>query len=123
MTMDSKPIDFMETNTPPSAALPRREFIKKTASAAAVVAATPFVKTPVYGADTAPSANVTGANNKITVGVIGTGTGIGLNHFVCMQDHSTENNIAIAAGCDLYKVRREWMAGEKVKFPTYEGNK
>jgi predicted dehydrogenase len=114
----------MNTNTPPSSAgLPRRDFIKKTASAAAVVAATPFAKTPVYGADTAPSANVTGANNKITVGVIGTGTGIGLNHYVGMLDHATENNIAIAAGCDLYKVRREWMAADKVKFPTYEGNK
>jgi predicted dehydrogenase len=114
----------METNTPPSpAGLPRRDFIKKTASAAAVVAATPFLKTPVYGADTAPSANVTGANNRIAVAVIGTGTGIGLNHFVGMLDHATQNNIVVAAGCDLFKKRRVWMAGEKVKFSTYENNK
>src|SRR5258706_4971738 len=94
----TKPNTFMETNPPPSSAgLPRRDFIKKTASAAAVVAATPFLKTPVYGADTAPSANVTGANNRITVGVIGVGFGIGQNHFVGMQEKGTENNVVVAA--------------------------
>src|SRR5436190_12343517 len=104
----------MQTNTPPSsAALPRRDFIKKTASAAAVVAATPFLKTPVYGADTAPSANVSGANNRIAVAVVGTGFGIGANHFVGMLDKATENNIVMAAGCDLFKKRRDWMEGEK----------
>ena len=119
-----KPNTFMETNTPPSpAGLPRRDFIKKTASAAAVVAATPFLKTPVYGADTAPSANVTGANNRIAVAVIGAGFGIGANHFIGMLDKATENNVVMAAGCDLFEKRRGWMADGKVKYPTYENNK
>src|SRR3954468_22706404 len=113
MIVDSKRRNFMETNTPPSAALPRREFIKKTASAAAVVAATPLLKTPVYGADTAPSANVTGANNRITVGVIGTGFGIGMNHFTGMQEKGSDNNVVVAAGCDLFEKRRQWMQGKK----------
>ena len=46
---------FMENNsTPSSSALPRRDFLKKTATAAAAVAATPLLRTPVYGQDQAP---------------------------------------------------------------------
>src|SRR6266702_554910 len=107
----------MKINTPPSSAgLPRRDFIKKTASAAAVVAATPFLKTPVYGADTAPSANVSGANKRIAVAVVGTGFGIGMNHFTGMQENATQNNIVVAAGCDVFSKRRDWMLG-KIKIP------
>ena len=51
----------------------RRDFIKKTATAAAAVAATGILKAPVYGQNQAPSANVTGANNKLNVGFIGVG--------------------------------------------------
>ena len=45
-----------KNNNPSSGGVPRREFIRKTASAAAAVAAaTPFLKTPVYGQNQAPS--------------------------------------------------------------------
>ena len=84
----------MEKNTnPPSSALPRRDFLKKTATAAAAVAATPLFKTPVYGQNQAPSANVTGANNRIQVAIVGVGFGIGRNHLKGIQEKATENNV------------------------------
>ena len=52
----------------------RRAFLKKTATAAAAVAATNIFKTPVYGQNQAPSpGRVIGANDRITVGYIGVG--------------------------------------------------
>ncbi|HSU57234.1 MAG TPA: Gfo/Idh/MocA family oxidoreductase [Candidatus Dormibacteraeota bacterium] len=99
----------METNqSRSSSGVPRREFIKKTATAAAAVATTSFLKTPVYGANTAPSANVTGANDKITVAVIGLGVGIGKNHLQGIHQKAGENNTQIAAVCDLFNKRRDW---------------
>jgi predicted dehydrogenase len=97
----------METNTPPSAGgLPRRDFIKKTATAAAAVASTTWLKTPVYGQEQAPSANVTGANNRIAVAVVGVGFGIGQNHLLGIHDNCNANNTVVAAACDVYSVRR-----------------
>src|ERR1043166_8284542 len=90
----------------------RREFIKKTSVAAAAVAATGFIKTPVYGADTAPSANVKGANDRIAVGIVGVGFGIGMNHFKGIQEKAGDNNVVLAAGCDLFSKRRDWMMGQ-----------
>jgi predicted dehydrogenase len=89
----------------------RREFIKKTATAAAVIAATPFFKTPVYGQSQAPSANVKGANDRIVVGYIGIGgrpsnsPGMGLAHVESQKKNAADNNIAQAAVCDLYTKR------------------
>ncbi len=51
----------------------RRAFLRKTATLAAVAGSAPLLKTPVYGQAQAPSANVTGANNRIVMGYIGTG--------------------------------------------------
>ncbi len=104
----------MEQNqSPVSSGLPRREFIRKTATAtAAAAAATAWFKTPVYGQNQAPSANVAGANNRITVGIVGVGFGIGMNHFTGIQDKAAENNVVLAAGCDVYSRRRAWMKGE-----------
>src|SRR5881394_1014542 len=73
--------NFMQKQSKTPSGDNRRTFIKKTAAAGAAVAATGFLKTPVYGQGNAPSANVAGANNKITVAVIGVGFGIGKNHF------------------------------------------
>lgn len=98
----------METNATPPAGFPRRDFIKKTAAAAAAVAATPLLRTPVYGQNQAPSANVTGANNRITVAVIGVGFGIGQNHLVGIHEQANANNTVVAAACDVYSVRRDF---------------
>ena len=95
----------------------RRDFIKKTSIAAAAVAATGIIKTPVYGADTAPSTGrVIGANDRITVAVIGTGYGIGQDHIMGIQDNAGDNNVVVAAGCDLFSKRRNWMMGRADQY-------
>src|SRR5438093_1058884 len=108
----------MDQNHKPSfaGADTRRNFIKKAATAAAVVAATNSFKTPVYGQSSAPSAGrVIGANDRIAVGYIGIGgppsltdcPAMGLAHVNSQKSHAAENNIAQAAVCDLYKTRSE----------------
>jgi len=103
----------MEKQNTSQAGESRRNFIKKTSVATAAVAATGILKTPVYGADTAPSTGkVIGANDRITVAVIGVGFGIGMNHFKGIQEKAGENNVALVAGCDLFSKRRDWMLGQ-----------
>src|SRR5262249_36860934 len=70
------------------------------------VAATSFVKTPVYGQSQAPSANVIGANDRIEVAVVGVGFGIGQNHLIGVHEKAKENNTAGAAACDVLNKRR-----------------
>lgn len=82
----------------------RRSFIRKAATAAAAVSAVGVLKTPLYGQNQAPSANVTGANNRIAVGYIGCG-GQGMAHVGHQKQHAQENNIVQAAACDLYRKR------------------
>ena len=95
----------------------RRDFLKKTAAASAAVAATSLLKTPVYGQSTAPSTGrVIGANDRISVAVIGTGFGIGINHVNGIQAKAGDNNVVLAACCDLYSQRRAWLRGE-VELP------
>ncbi len=99
----------MENNpTPASAGLPRRAFIRKTAAAAAAVVATPLFKAPVYGQNQAPSANVAGANNRIAVGIVGVGFGIGKNHLEGIHQNAAANNVVVAAACEVYNKRRDW---------------
>jgi len=83
----------------------RRDFLKKTATAAAAVAATGILKTPVYGQSTAPSTGrVIGANDRIIVAYVGVG-GQGMAHVRSQKAHASENNIAQAAVCDLWQKR------------------
>jgi len=106
-TRSSKNINFMDhQNTTPSAGgETRRDFIKKTATAAAAVAATGILKTPVYGQNTAPSTGrVIGANDRIAVAYIGVG-GQGMAHVRSQKAHAGENNIVQVAVCDLWKKR------------------
>ena len=98
----------MEKNASPSAGLPRREFIKKAATAAAAAAAAPLLRTSVYGQNQAPSAGVTGANNRIAVAVIGVGFGIGKDHLQGIHKNCAQNNTVVAAACDVYNRRRDW---------------
>lgn len=96
----------MENSVSSSAGLPRRDFLKKAATAAAVVATTPLLKTSAYGQ--APSVNVIGANDRIEVGVIGVGFGIGKDHLQGIHKNCNANNTVVAAACDVYNVRRDW---------------
>jgi predicted dehydrogenase len=80
----------------------RRSFLRKTATLAAAAASPVLLKTPVYGQSTAPSANVVGANNRIVLGIIGTGKQ-GTFHLQKLKPVAGEFNIAIGAVCDLYQ--------------------
>src|SRR5216117_841475 len=94
-----------QKSTPMAGGETRRDFIKKTATAAAAVAATGMFKTPVYGQSTAPSTGrVIGANDRIAVGYIGVG-GQGMAHVRAQKAHAGENNIAQAAVCDVWQKR------------------
>src|SRR5512146_1109784 len=95
-----------ETSLP--GGVPRRDFIKRTATAAAAVAATGWLKSPVYGQNQAPSANVAGANNRIAVGIVGVGFGIGQNHLVGLHEKCNDNNTVVAAACDVFNKRRNF---------------
>ena len=99
----------MENNkTSSPSAHPRRDFIKTTAAAAAAIAATPLFRTPVYGQNQAPSANVAGANNRIQVAIVGVGFGIGQNHLVGIHEKANENNTVVAAASDVFNKRRDF---------------
>lgn len=113
----------MATKENPSGGLPRRQFIKRTATVAAAVATTPFLKTPVYGQNQAPSAGVVGANNRIAVGFIGVG-GQGFNaHVRQVKAHASANNVALAAVCDVWKKRvkdaKDFIGGNCEGFDNY----
>src|SRR5580658_251074 len=101
----------------------RREFIKKTTIAAAAAASVNLFKTPIYGQDTAPSANVAGANNRLHVGYIGTGAQ-GQFHITTQKAAAAANNIEQVAVCDLSKARQQAaqaIIGGNVKlFTNYE---
>ncbi len=92
----------IESNHPNESVETRRSFIGKAATAAVAVSAVGVFRTPVYGQNQAPSANVTGANNRIAIGYIGTGKQ-GMEHVRSQKKFASENNIAQAAVCDLYE--------------------
>jgi predicted dehydrogenase len=101
----------------------RRDFIRKAATAAAAVASTNLFKTPVYGQATAPSAGVAGANGRLTLGFVGVG-GQGLNaHVSLCKKFAQENNIALAAVCDVSKTRveeaKKVIGGDCAGFDDY----
>src|SRR6056300_1706460 len=95
----------------------RRGFIKKASTAAAVVASSNIVKTPVYGQSQAPSTGrVIGANERVNVGYIGVG-GQGQAHVRSMKGHKGDSNLAQTAVCDISQSRMdqaEGIIGEKV---------
>lgn len=82
----------------------RRDFIKKTATVAAAIAAAPLLRPTIYGQ--APSTGkVLGANDRINVGFIGVG-GQGMNaHVAISSKHAKETNISQVAVCDVYDKR------------------
>jgi predicted dehydrogenase len=101
----------MQKQTKSSAGESRRDFIRKTATVGAAVAATGIIKTPVYGQSQAPSTGkVIGANDRIAVAVIGVGNGIGKNHFEGIHKNAGANNVVMAGACDLFNKRRGWAA-------------
>jgi len=109
--MQSQLNTFMDQNPlGSSSGLARRDFLKKTATVAAAVAATPLLRPTIYGQ--APSANVIGANDKIAVAVIGVSEHIGKDHLTGIRDKGGDNNTVVAAACDVYSKRRAWAQKE-----------
>jgi len=95
----------MKTPPPSQPRDTRRTFLRKTATAAAAVASVNMFKTPVYGQPQAPAAGrVIGANDRIRVAYIGTGSQ-GMNHVRTEKEHASENNIEQVAVSDLYQKR------------------
>jgi predicted dehydrogenase len=84
----------------------RRSFIKKTAAAAAVAAASgDLVRRAAAAPSRAPaSGRVIGANDRINVAFVGTGSR-GSSHIKDMKGAAAENNIALVAVCDVYQKR------------------
>lgn len=92
---------------PRAAASSRRQFLKRSTAAATVLAAASSLKTPVYGQNQAPSANVTGANERLVLGFVGVGGQGSGAHVGLNLEHYQENNVALAAVCDVSKTRVE----------------
>src|SRR5437773_10749952 len=117
-TQPPQPPKPPEPFNPSSVGDTRRDFIKKTATAAAAVAATGIVKTPVYGQSSSPSpGRVIGANDRIAVAVVGVGYGIGKNHLEGIHKNAGANNVVMAAACDVFNKRRDW-AKEKAELKS-----
>ena len=82
----------------------RREFLKKTATAAAALAAAPLVRPTVYG-QSPSTGKVLGANDRINLGFIGVG-GQGMNAHVRISSANAQvNNVAQVAVCDVWSNR------------------
>ncbi|HMP83035.1 MAG TPA: Gfo/Idh/MocA family oxidoreductase [Verrucomicrobiota bacterium] len=90
------------TTSPVEAGETRRSFIRKTATLAAAASVANILKTPVYGQAQSPSANVTGANNRLVLGLVGCGKQ-GNTHIKLIQPAAAVNNVKIGAVCDLYQ--------------------
>lgn len=89
----------------PRGSATRRQFIKQSAAAAATVAVASSLKTPVYGQSQAPAAGrVIGANDKIVVAFVGVG-GQGMAHVRSIKNNAGDNNVTLAAVCDVSKTR------------------
>ncbi len=86
----------------------RRDFIKKSASAAATVAAVNQLKTPAYSQSAASAARVIGANDRVNVGFIGIGPNIGKEHYENFVKNAGAYNASIGGVCDLFNKRRDW---------------
>jgi predicted dehydrogenase len=77
--------------------LTRRDFLKKTGTAGLGLGAVSFLS-PLAQAQTAPSTNTIGANNKLRIAVIGT-NGRGLAHIQCLT--RGVEGVEVACICDV----------------------
>lgn len=108
----------MKPNPPASPASPltRRDFLKTTATVATVATVSRLPE--ALAAGQAPSTGVTGANDRIVVGYIGTGSQ-GQSHIDSQKKFAADNNIAQGAVCDLYQKRLR-QAQQKAGLPDQD---
>src|SRR5262245_47008259 len=92
----------------------RRSFFKTSAAAAAVATGAQLVSKTVWAAKksigTLPKGRVIGANDRITVAYVGTGSQ-GQTHVNVGKKFGKEFNIEQVAVCDLYKKRLDQARG------------
>jgi hypothetical protein len=102
--------------TPTGEGRSRRTFMKETATLSAGITAVGMGTQSVLKAQKAPFAGkVLGANDRIVVGFIGTGSQ-GRAHIRYQSRHAGENNIETAAVCDVYEKRLK-EAQDQLKLP------
>ncbi len=83
----------------------RRSFIHSTVAAAAAATTNELLAAPARAQGKAPfPGRVIGANDRIVVAYVGTGTQ-GMTHVRSQKDHAKDNNIVQAAVCDVYQKR------------------
>jgi predicted dehydrogenase len=99
-----------------SRSLSRRAFLKETATAAAAMSAASYARVP-------------GANDRLSVGIIGCGSrGKGV-HMPGIHDHSESQNVEITAVCDPWRIAREeaaakakeWYGKDVRQFASHRG--
>jgi predicted dehydrogenase len=106
----------------------RRKFLRTAATGSAALALSPRLwagaPRPLGGAN---NARVLGANDRISIGIIGCG-GRGLGaHMPGVHEHAKSQNIEITAVCDPWRLRqeeasakaKEWYGREARKFSSY----
>jgi predicted dehydrogenase len=86
----------------------RRSFLKQSALLTATAVTPAVLKPTVYGQ--APSVNVVGANDRLVVGVIGTGKQ-GVEHLRLLKKQAATANLRIGAVCDVYQKHLEAARG------------
>ena len=98
-----------QTPSPSNTGSSRRDFLKRTAAAGGIAGI--LANQPAAAAETltklaAPYAGrVIGANDKIVLGFVGVGGQGGGAHVGLNLEHYQENNVALAAVCDVSKHR------------------
>lgn len=104
------------TSNKPREGRTRRTFMKETATLSAGITAVGLGAQSAIQAQKAPYAGkVLGANDRIVVGFIGTGSQ-GQAHVRYQSRHAADNNIATAAVCDVYQKRLK-QAQEMLQLP------
>jgi len=87
--------------------LSRREFIKAAGVTAAGMVATSVIGEKALAQAGSPApAKVVGANNRLNIAIVGVG-GIGSDHLGRTKKMSEEQNVAVAAVCDVWEKRRK----------------
>jgi predicted dehydrogenase len=96
----------------------RRDFLKKSALAAAAVTGSMVFKTPVWGQKQAPFlGSVLGANDRLSCGYVGVG-GQGFHaHLQNVARHGADLNAVGTVVCDVWTKRTE-RAREELKLPS-----
>ena len=61
---------------------------------------------PGYNQTRAPSFNTLGANDRIAIAIVGVGWCWGQSHFAGIVKNSKEDNVIVAAVCDVFETRR-----------------